>query len=93
MKIFLYGISGADTAYRVLKYCFIDAEREEFPSIMQIKYQAWMLQVKNQSIEHVYAIDNRKGLRSDFIYAMKQNSIESWAVFKNILETEGLQII
>lgn len=93
MKIFLYGITGADQMYRVAKYwCFFDVESEPV-TIRDIIYQASMLRIKNPSIEQVYAIDDRHGLRSDFRYAMKKNSIESWAIFKNILETEGLRVI
>lgn len=92
-RIFLYGISGAHDQYRVVKYwCFFDID-EEPVMIRDLVYQASMLQVKNPSIEHVYAIDDRHGLRGDFRTAMKQNSIEGWAIFKNILQTEGLQII
>ena len=92
MKIFLYGIAGADQAYRVVKYwCFFNVDTKPV-TIRDLMYQATMLQVKNPSIEHVYAIDDRHGLHSDFRYAMKKNSVESWAIFKNILETEGLQI-
>lgn len=93
MKIFLYGITGADQMYRVAKYwCFFDVESEPV-TIRDIIYQASMLRMKNPSIEQVYAIDDRHGLRSDFRYAMKKNSIESWAIFKNILEMEGLRVI
>lgn len=93
MKIFLYGIAGADQAYRVVKYwCFFDVDTEPV-TIRDLMYQATMLQVKNPSIRQVYAIDNRHGLHNDFRYAMKKNSVESWAIFKDILQTEGLQII
>lgn len=93
MKIFLYGITGADQMYRVAKYwCFFDAESEPV-TIRDIIYQASMLRIKNPSIEQVYAIDDRHGLCGDFRYAMKKNSIESWAIFKNILEREGLRVI
>lgn len=88
--IYLYGISGADQAYRVLKYQFII---EEEISIKEILYTATMMRVRNPSIEHVYAIDNRRGLKYDLQTAMKRNSIESWAIFKDILEREGLQVI
>lgn len=93
MKIFLYGITGPDQMYRVAKYwCFFDVESEPV-TIRDIIYQASMLRINNPSIEQVYAIDDRHGLRGDFRYAMKKNSIESWAIFKNILEREGLRVI
>ena len=88
--IYLYGISGADQAYRVLKYQFL---MDEDISIREIVHTATMMQVRNPSIEHVYAIDNRRGLRYDLQTALKKNSIENWAIFKDILEREGLQVI
>lgn len=92
MKIFLYGIAGADQAYRVVKYwCFFDVDTKPV-TIRDLMYQATMLRAKNPSIRQVYTIDNRHGLHNDFRYAMIKNSVESWAIFKNILETEGLQI-
>lgn len=92
MKIFLYGISDASQAYRVLRWRFIDTEQVGLPLIDQIKYQASILEAKCPSIEHVYAIDDRRGLYQDFRFAMKHNSVESWAIFKSILETEGLKV-
>ena len=47
----------------------------------------------NPSIEHVYAVDQRPGLRRDYIESIKENSIESCYEFKDILEREGLKII
>ena len=92
MKIFLYGIAGANQAYRVVKYwCFFDIEMEPV-TIRDLVYHASMLQVKNPSIEHVYAVDDRRGLHGDYREAMKKNSIESWVIFKDILQKEGLQI-
>ena len=92
MKIFLYGIAGANQAYRVAKYwCFFDIETEPV-TIRDLVYQASMLRIKNPSIEHVYAVDDRRGLHRDYREAMMKNSIESWAIFKDILQKEGLQI-
>ena len=93
MKIFLYGIGGADQAFRVVKYwCFFDVDTNPI-TIRDLAYQATMLRAKNPSVEHVYAIDDRRGLRGDFNYAMKRNSIEGWAVFKDLLQREGLEIV
>lgn len=92
-RIFLYGISGAHDQYRVVKYwCFFNID-EEPVTIQDLMYQASALKVRNPSIEQVYAIDDRHGLRNDFRKAMKENSIEGWAIFKSILQTEGLRII
>lgn len=88
-RIFLYGIGGADNQYRVLKYY---AMEEETISIWNIKYQADMLKIKNPSVEHVYAVDDRTGLYRDYKESIKKNSIESCAIFKDILEREGIKI-
>ena len=89
-QIILYGIAGADSQYRVVRYYVIDAE---LVSISRIVFHANLMRIKYPSIEHVYAIDNRRGLRRDYIEAIKTNSIESCFVFRDILESEGLKII
>ena len=88
-RIFLYGIGGAEKQYRVLKYY---AMEEEFTSIWNIKYQADMLKIKNPSVEHVYVVDDRHGLYYDYKESIRKNSIESCAIFKDILEREGIKI-
>lgn len=89
-QVVLYGISGASKAYTVLGYyCIYD----EFASIRRIMNEAELLRMKNPDVEHVYAIDNRYGLRRDYRESIKQNSIESHYIFKDILEREGLKII
>ncbi len=89
-QVILYGVSGPSRAYTVLNYYCI---YEEFVSIRTIMSEARLLRVKNPDVEHVYAIDNRYGLRRDYRESMKQNSIESHYIFKDILEREGIQII
>lgn len=51
-----------------------------------------MLKMRNPSVETVYAIDNYHGLRDDFKASMYRSTIESCAIFKNILETQGIQL-
>lgn len=89
-QIILYGIAGASKAYTVLNYFCI---YEEFISINAILRQAQGLQMRNPDVEHVYAIDNRYGLRRDYKESIKENSIESHYIFKDILEREGLLVI
>ncbi len=89
-QVILYGVSGPSRAYTVPNYYCI---YEEFMSIRTIMSEARLLRVKNPDVEHVYAIDNRYGLRRDYRESMKQNSIESHYIFKDILEREGIQII
>lgn len=80
-QIILYGVSGASKAYY-----------EEYISINAILRQAQGLRMKNPDVEHVYAIDNRYGLRRDYKESMKENSIESHYIFKDILEREGMKV-
>lgn len=89
-QIILYGIAGASKAYTVLNYFCI---YEEFISINAILRQAQGLRMRNPDVEHVYAIDNRYGLRRDYKESIKENSIESHYIFKDILEREGLLVI
>lgn len=89
-QIILYGIAGASKAYTVLNYFCI---YEEFISINAILRQAQGLRMRNPDVEHVYAIDNRHGLRRDYKESIKENSIESHYIFKDILEREGLLVI
>ena len=88
-QIILYGFGGARDKYRVMKYFVIF---DDNVSIRTMKNEAEVLKIKNPSIEHVYAVDNRRGLKKDFEESIRQNSIESCAIFKDIIEREGLLI-
>ena len=88
-NIILYGIGDAKYQYRVLKYFCIYDERID---IAEIKRIARTMQVINPSIEHVYLISNRHGLKREFQESIKRNSIESCAIFKDTLEREGIKI-
>ena len=89
-NVILYGILGADQQYRVGKYWVI---RDSESLIESIIFEANMMVGRNPSIEHVYAVDQRPGLRRDYIESIKENSIASCYEFKDILEREGLKII
>lgn len=88
-QVYIYGLGGADKMYKVLAYHFIT---EEEITIANIVYQASMLKMRNPSVETVYAIDNYHGLRNDFKASMYRSTIENCAIFKNILETQGIQL-
>lgn len=88
-QVILYGLSGAETQYRVLKYyCMY----EENLSISNLKRCAALMVMQNPGIEHIYAVDNRYGLKREYIQSYKTNSIESCAIFKDTLEREGLLV-
>lgn len=89
-RIYLYGLADATDQYRVVRYSFIETENLSIEEI--VKHASW-LKIKNSGIEHVYAIDNRKGLAYECKRAMTRNSIEHNIVFKDLLETHGLMVI
>lgn len=88
-NLILYGIGNARYQYRVLRYFYIYDENAD---VAEIKRIARMMQVVNPDIEHVYLISNRHGLKREFQESIKRNSIESCAIFKDILEREGIKI-
>ena len=88
-NLILYGIGNARYQYRVLRYFYVYDENAD---VAEIKRIARMMQVVNPSIEHVYLISNRHGLKREFQESIKRNSIESYAIFKDILEREGIKI-
>lgn len=90
MKVFLYGIGDADVMYRVLYYRYLEDREISFRGI---DAEAEFMMAVNPSIKEVYAIFDRRGLYWDYMEAIKKNSIESWQVFKSILEYEGRRII
>lgn len=87
-NIILYGFGGTQYQYRVLRYYVI------YDPVTTVKLRniARTMQIINPSIEHVYMISNRRGLRRDFQEPLKQNSIESCAIFKDTVEREGIRI-
>ena len=88
-QIILYGVAGPSESFRVVRYRTIYSEEI---SIREINYQTKRLRESCPNIRIVYAIDNRHGLRRDYMDAVHSNSIEGWAIFKDILEREGMNI-
>lgn len=88
-SIFLYGIGGARDQYRVIRYTRID---EPDFSIGTLMYEASIMRINYPSIEHVYAVDNRYGLGRTYLESVKKNSIESCAVFKDLIQRTGIEI-
>lgn len=88
-RIILYGIGGARYQYQVLKYFVVFDEKAGTSDIKRI---AATMQVLNPSIEHVYMISERHGLKREFQESTKRHSIESCAIFKDTLEREGIRI-
>ena len=89
-RIYLYGLTGVENQYRIVRYSYIDDERI---SIDTIRMHATWMKLHYSSIEHVYAIDGRRGLAASYREAIKNDSIESLIIFKDILEREGIKVI
>ena len=89
-QIILYGIAGASKQYKAIRYWVIDADDY---TTWYAKYCANVMRTENPTIEHVYQMDNRYGLKREFQMSVKQNSIESCAIFKDTLEREGIKLI
>lgn len=93
--VFLYGLGGADQMYRVVRYTPVEVDNllgTSFGVIRTLKYEAQIMKMKFPNVERVFAIDNGRGLIRDYNLAWKQNTIESHAIFKDILEREGLEL-
>lgn len=52
-QVYIYGLGGADKMYKVLAYQFIV---EDEISISNVIHRAFILKVRNPSVESVYAI-------------------------------------
>lgn len=88
-QIFLYGIGDAGTQFRVLNYEYIESE----------KFSVWLMFrvidsmiLRTPGIIEIYMLDNRPGLRADFMESVKSNTVESCQIFKDILRREGLKV-
>ncbi len=93
--VYLYGLGGADQNYRVIRYSPVEIDTlvgTNFGVVRTLKYEAQMMKMKYPNIQRVFAIDNGRGLSRDYRNAWKKNSIESHAIFKDILEREGIEL-
>ena len=89
-NVILYGLSGPSTMYKALAYyCVFDQEA----TIRDIKDIAIDMQDCNPSIEHVYMISNRYNLKKEYMHSILKPSIEACAIFKDILEREGIKVV
>lgn len=88
-RIYLYGIAGASDKYAVIRYAAVDVENRPIDAI---KVEAEIMRMDYPTVETVYAIDARGGLGNDYRRAIKQNSIEGYIIFKDILERKGIEI-
>ena len=93
--VYLYGLGGADQMYRVIRYSAVEIDNlvgTNYGVIRTLKYEATMMRMKYPNIERVFVIDNGRGLARDYANALKTHTIESHAIFKDLLEREGLEL-
>ena len=93
--VYLYGLGGADQMYRVIRYSAVEIDNlvgTNYGVIRTLKYEATMMRMKYPNVERVFVINNGRGLARDYANALKTNTIESHAIFKDILEREGLEL-
>ena len=88
-RIYLYGIAGASDKYAVVRYQAVDVEHRPIDAI---KNESDIMRMDYPSVKQVFAIDARGGLANDYRRAIKQNSIEGFIIFKDILERMGIDI-
>lgn len=88
-KVFVYGLADAKTSYAVVKYQYI---KDEDLSIKNIAWVADRMKKNYPTVTHVYVIEDRPGLYWDYMDAIREHSVESFALFKSILENEGLKL-
>lgn len=89
-RVYLYGIASAADNYAVVRYQAVDVD---YRPIDAIKMEADAMVSEYPTVASVYAIDARGGLANDYRYAIKQHTVESFIVFKDILERQGIKII
>lgn len=88
-QVILYGLAGAEQQYIAVRYKVLSGDQI---TIGNIKHCAAMMRIEYPTIESVYAVDNRYGLRRDYMDSIIKHSIESCAVFKGMLEYEGWRV-
>lgn len=91
-QIILYGLAGIGAQYVPVRYFIMN---EGFMTIAGLAHTAKYMMDNYPTIEHIYAIDNRPGLRKEYANAIhdKHNSIESRVVFEHTLVNEGIRIV
>lgn len=88
-QLMYYGIAGADENYRVVR--FYGIRSADYTIENETRIVSDMLDA-NPGIRRVFVVTNGFGLKKDYRSAVSQNSIESWIIFKDLLERRGREI-
>lgn len=92
MKIFIYGIAGAEDQYRIVRYEYFDCDKEPITITKLRRFAGWM-KGKYPGICDVYAVDESAQLARDFIHTWRAKRIDANVDFKCMLESIGLKIL
>lgn len=87
--VILYGFADASASYACVRYEPLYEGEDDIPAI---KYEATMMKRRNPSIIEVYAVAQRKRLASDYNEAIRKHTVESFVIFKRMIEQEGLRV-
>lgn len=88
-NIVLYGLAGPDKSYQALQYWRLTKNQ---PYLLMAIQEGLKRMEQNPCLEKIYLIDERYGLKSDFNLSLRRPSIENCAVFKDLLERDGVLV-
>ena len=90
-QIILYGVGGPEVQYCAIRYWILHSQDL---SVRELKGCAMRMRIEYPSIKRVFAVDNRRGLRKDYIESIKdrRNRIESRLAFLDMIEKEGIEL-
>lgn len=86
----VYALAGARDCYRVLSYFVI--YEAPFGVTTEVHRIMERMLMRYPDIRSIYMMDNRRGMPRDYKEAYNKNSIESWSIFKDMLDREGFKI-
>lgn len=91
-RVYLCGIASAADNYRIIRYLYIDSEKERITIQKLLTHSAW-LKYKNPTIEYVYAVDDSAEMARAYKETKIHNDLENNVIFKQLLEDTGIRLI
>lgn len=88
-KILVYALGGARKNYIPLDYGWYFSDQT---SISDIRYIINETIGDNDWVEYIYLIDPVKGIKYWYNKSLRENTIESGVIFKDLLDRKGLLI-
>lgn len=88
-SIILYALASEEKQYYPLAYyCVFEGDF----SIAEMLYRASLLKSRSPDAQYIYVIDNRKGLRKEYMETRKEKTMESGLKFYQTLQKYGHRI-